>query len=165
MKIPSKSLTPQNSVPSGDPGLPRLSSALSGGERLPGCRAPEPAHSCPLHHQPCAVVEGGPASGLPRQCAQNRLARHPTEQTGLPRESPDCGSVLGASVRHSTRGKGHEEVGSACAKAGSSLRSPPGNPRASTPITRACLLHYFVLSLTPLTLRGAVPHHLFRRRS
>ena len=33
------------------------------------------------------------------------------------------------------------------------------------PITRACLPYYFVLSPTPLTLRGAVPHHLFRRRS
>ena len=73
--------------------------------------------------------------------------------------------MLGASVRHSARGKGHEEGGSAYAKAGSNLRSPPGNPRASTPITRACLLYYFVLSPTPLTLRGAVPHHLFRRRS
>ena len=36
--------------------------------------------------------------------------------------------VLGASVRHSTHGKGHEEGGSTYAKAGSSLRSPPGNP-------------------------------------
>ena len=34
------------------------------------------------------------------------------------------GSLRGAS---STRGKGHEEGGSAYAKAGSSLRSPPGN--------------------------------------
>ena len=73
--------------------------------------------------------------------------------------------VLGAGVRTSTHGKGHEEGGSTYAKVGSSLRSPPGNPRASTPITRACLLYYFVLSPTPLTLRGAVPHHLFRRRS
>ena len=59
----------------------------------------------------------------------------------------------------------HEEGGSTYTKAGSSLRSPPGNPRASTPITRACLLYYFVLSPTPLTLQAAVPHHLFRRRS
>ena len=72
--------------------------------------------------------------------------------------------VLGARVRHSARGKGHEEGGLTYAKAGSSLRSPPGNPQASTPITRACLLCYFVLSPTPLTLQGAVPHHLFRRR-
>ena len=72
--------------------------------------------------------------------------------------------VLGARVRYSAHDKGHEEGGSTYAKAGSSLRSPPGNPRASTPITRACLLYYFVLPPTPLTLRAAVPHHLFRRR-
>src|SRR5574340_832051 len=60
--------------------------------------------------------------------------------------------------RHSTRDKGHEEGGSAYAKVGSSLRSPPGYSRASTPQkTRVCLLYCFVLS--PLTLLGAVPHH------
>ena len=67
--------------------------------------------------------------------------------------------VPGARVRNSTRGKGHEEGGSAYAKVGSSLRSPPGNSRASTPKTRVCLLYCFVLSHTPLTLWGAVPHH------
>ena len=36
--------------------------------------------------------------------------------------------VLGARVRHSAHGKGHEEEGSTYAKSGSSLRSPPGNP-------------------------------------
>ena len=51
------------------------------------------------------------------------------------------GYVLGASVRSSTRGKGHEGGGSAYTKAGSSLRSPPGNSRASTPKTRVCLLY------------------------
>ena len=40
----------------------------------------------------------------------------------------------------SARGKGHEEGGSAYAKRGSSLRSPPGNSWASTPKTRVCLL-------------------------
>ena len=35
--------------------------------------------------------------------------------------------VLGASVRNSAHGKGHEEGGSAYSKAGSSLRGPPGN--------------------------------------
>jgi len=64
---------------------------------------------------------------------------------------------LGAGVRHSAHGKGHEEGDSTYAKAGSSLRSPPGNSRASTPITRACLLYYFVLSPTPLTLWGGCP--------
>ena len=39
----------------------------------------------------------------------------------------------GAGERHSTRDKGHEEGGSAYAKAGSSLRSAPGYSRASTP--------------------------------
>ena len=73
--------------------------------------------------------------------------------------------LLGAGVRTSTHGKGHEEGGLTYTEAGSSLRSPPGNSWASTPITRACLLYYFVLSPTPLTLQGAVPHHLFRRRS
>ena len=61
-------------------------------------------------------------------------------------------------VRHSTRDKGHEEGGSAYAKAGSSLRSPPGYSRASSPQkTRVCLLYCFVLS--PLTLLEAVSHH------
>ena len=64
--------------------------------------------------------------------------------------------VPGVSVRNSAHGKGHEEGASAYAKAGWSLRSPPGNSRASTPKTRVCLLYCFVLSPTPLTLRGAV---------
>ena len=38
----------------------------------------------------------------------------------------------GAGERHSTRDKGHEEGGSAYAKAGSSLGSPPGYSRACT---------------------------------
>ena len=41
--------------------------------------------------------------------------------------------VPGAGGRHSTHGKGHEEGGSAYAKVGPSLRSPPGYSRASTP--------------------------------
>ena len=69
-------------------------------------------------------------------------------------------SLPGASVRNSTCGKGHEEGGLAYAKAGSSLRSPPGNSRASTLKTRVCLLYFFVLSPTPLTLQGAVAHYL-----
>ena len=75
------------------------------------------------------------------------------------------GRLLGAGVRSSAHGKGHEEGGSTYVKAGSSRRTPPGKSRASTPKTRACLLYCFVLPPTPLTLRGAVPHHLFRRRS
>ena len=69
-------------------------------------------------------------------------------------------SLPGAIVRNSARGKGHEEGSLAYTKAGSSLRSPPANSRASTPKTRVCLLYCFVLSPTPLTLQGAVPHYL-----
>ena len=70
----------------------------------------------------------------------------------------EIGTLPGAGERHSARDKGHEEGGSAYAKAGSSLRSPPGYSRASTPQkTRVCLLYCFVLS--PLTLLGAVPYH------
>ena len=46
--------------------------------------------------------------------------------------------VRGASSAH---GKCHEEGGLAYAKAGSRLRSLPGNSRASTPKTRVCLLY------------------------
>ena len=59
----------------------------------------------------------------------------------------------------STHGKGHEEGGLAYAKAGSSLRGLPGNSRASTPKT-SLPTFCFMLSPTPLTLRGAVPHYL-----
>ena len=45
--------------------------------------------------------------------------------------------MLGARVRYSAHGKGHEEGVSTYAKAGLSLRSPPGNPRASTPINQS----------------------------
>ena len=65
--------------------------------------------------------------------------------------------MLGATVRYSAHDKGHEKGGSTYAKAESSLRSPPGNPRASTPITRPCLLHYFVLIYTPDFTGGCPP--------
>ena len=111
------------------------------------------------------------------QCMKVKSESEVAQSLPTPSNSMDCslpGSsihgicqarVLGARVRYSAHGKGHEEGRSTYAKAGSSLRSPPGNPRASTPITRACLLYYFVLLPTSLTLRGAVTHHLFRRRS
>ena len=73
------------------------------------------------------------------------------------------GRMLGASVRHSARGKGHEEGDSTYAKVGSSLRSPPGNPRASTPITRACLLYYFVLTYTSDFTGGCPPPPLLEK--
>jgi len=47
------------------------------------------------------------------------------------------GWLPGASVRNSAHGKGHEEGGSAYSKAGSSLRSPPGNSQASIPKTES----------------------------
>ena len=62
---------------------------------------------------------------------------------------------MGASIRNSSRGKGHEEEGLAYEKVGSSLRSPPGYSRASTPKTKVCLLYCFVLS--HLTLWGLSP--------
>ena len=67
---------------------------------------------------------------------------------------------LSAGSRSSTRGKGHEEGGLAYAKAGWSLRSPPGNSQASTPPNQSLPTFCFVLSPIPLTLRGAVPHYL-----
>ena len=72
-------------------------------------------------------------------------------------------SLLGARVRYSARGKGHEEGGSTYAKAGSSLRSPPGNPRASTPITRACLLYHFLLTYTSDFTGGCPPPPLLEK--
>ena len=68
-----------------------------------------------------------------------------------------CLYLPGASVRNSARGKGDEEGGSAYAKVGSSLRSPPGNSQVSTPKTRVCPLYCFVLSLTPWLYGGLSP--------
>ena len=62
------------------------------------------------------------------------------ETTNVKKEMQSDREIPGASVRNSTRGKGHEEGGSTYAKVGSSLRSPPGNSQASTPKTRVCLL-------------------------
>ena len=46
-----------------------------------------------------------------------------------------CLYLPGANMRNSVCGKGHEEGGSAYAKVGSSLRSPPGNSQEETPET------------------------------
>ena len=64
----------------------------------------------------------------------------------------------------SASGKGHEEGGLAYAKAGSSLRSLPGNSRAIYSQNQSLPTFCFVLSPTPLTLRGAVPHYLSEKR-
>jgi len=68
-------------------------------------------------------------------------------------------SLPGASLRNSACGKGHEEGGLAYEKAGSSLRSPPGNSRASTPKPESA---YFLLCAFTYTsdFTGAVPHYL-----
>ena len=68
-------------------------------------------------------------------------------------------SLPGASMRNSARGKGHEEGGSAYAKAGSSLRSPPGNSRASTPKPESAYFRLCALTYTS-DFTGAVPHYL-----
>ena len=70
--------------------------------------------------------------------------------------------LLGASVMNPASGKGHEEGGLAYAKAGSSLRGPPGFSRASTPKTRVCLLYCVMLSTYSSDInRRLSPHHLF----
>ena len=73
--------------------------------------------------------------------------------SGVPSPSPTCREL----VRHSTRDKGHEEGGSAYAKAGSSLRSPPGYSQASIPQKPESA--YFIALCSHLTLLGAVPYH------
>ena len=65
--------------------------------------------------------------------------------------------MLGAGVRHSARGKGHEEGGSTYAKVGSSLRSPPGNPRASTPIPEPAYFTTLCSHLHLCLYRGLSP--------
>ena len=68
-----------------------------------------------------------------------------------------CDRLSEASVRSSVRDKGPEEGGSTYTKAGSSLRSPPGNFQTSTPITRACLLYYFVFFTYTSDFTGGCP--------
>ena len=66
-------------------------------------------------------------------------------------------SLPGASVRNPAHDKGHEEEGSAYAKAGSSLRSLPGNSRAIYPQNQSLPTFCFVLSPTPLIYGGLSP--------
>ena len=56
-------------------------------------------------------------------------------------------------MRNSTHGKGHEEGGFSIHKGGIEPQETPCS-QASTPKTRVCLLYCFMLSPTPLTLRG-----------
>ena len=61
-------------------------------------------------------------------------------------------------MRNSVCGKGHEEGGFSIRKGGIEPQETPCS-RASTCKTRV-LLYCFMLSPTPLTLQGALPHHL-----
>ena len=63
----------------------------------------------------------------------------------------------GAGERHSTRDKGHEEGGSAYAKAGSSLGSAPGYSRASTPQKNQSLPTLLLCALTSDFTGGCPP--------
>ena len=74
------------------------------------------------------------------------------------------GQLPGASVRNSALGKGHEEGGFGIRKGGIKPQETPCS-RASTPKTRVCLLYCFMLSLTPLTLWGALLHHFSWKKS
>ena len=69
----------------------------------------------------------------------------------------------GASVRNSAHGKCHDKGGFSIRKGRIEPQETPYS-HTSTPQTRI-LLYCFMLSPTPLTLRGAVPHHLSQRRS
>ena len=69
--------------------------------------------------------------------------------------------VPGASMRNSAHGKSHEEEGFGIHKGGIEPQETPCS-QASTPKTRVCPLYCFMLSPTPLTLWGALPHHLLR---
>ena len=87
-----------------------------------------------LQRSTCSA--GLPYFGCPRLAG----SRHIAYWVRICNSSTGILSLPGASVRHSAHDKGHEEGGSAYSKAGSSLRSPPGNSRASIPKTRVCLL-------------------------
>ena len=67
------------------------------------------------------------------------------------------GTMPGAGERHSTRDKDHEEGGSAYAKAGLSLRSPPLEILEHLPPNQSLPTFCFVLSPTPLTSQGGCP--------
>ena len=73
-------------------------------------------------------------------------------------------SVLAASIRNSTHGKGHDEGGFGIGKGGIEPQETPYS-QASTLKATGCLLDCLWLSPTPLTLQRAVLHHLSRRRS
>jgi len=72
---------------------------------------------------------------------------------------------VAAGNRSSTRGKSHEEGGSAYAKAGLSLRSPPGNSRASTPKNQSAYFLLCALTYTSDFTGGCPPLPLSEKKS
>ena len=73
-------------------------------------------------------------------------------------------SVLAASMRNSTHGKGHDEGGFGIDKGRIEPQETPYS-QASTLKATVCLLYCFLLSPTPLTLQEALTHHLSWGRS
>ena len=65
-----------------------------------------------------------------------------------------------AGSRSSAHGQGHEEGGSAYAKAGIEPQESPWKFSRIYPQNQSLPTFCFVLLPTPLTLRGAVPHYL-----
>ena len=74
------------------------------------------------------------------------------------------GLLSGASVRSSAHGKCHEEGGSAYAKVGLSLRSPPENSRASTPKPVSAYFWLCALTYTSDFMGGCPPLPLSEKR-
>ena len=72
--------------------------------------------------------------------------------------------LYSARSRSSTHDKGHEEGGSAYAKAGSSLRSPPGNSRASTPKPESAYFLLCAFTYTSDFTGGCLPLPLSGKR-
>ena len=128
------------SAPSSDLGLPSLLLTL------PATQGSSSQHPTPLHYK-CSC------SSAVDQSHQGK-GRMQSPRLQLP----------GASVRNSTHGKGHEEGGFGICKGGIEPQETPCS-RASTLKTRVYLLYCFMLSPTPLTLWGSLPHRFSRRRS
>ena len=79
-------------------------------------------------------------------------------------EEPGELQSMGARSRSSAHGKGHEEGGSAYAKVGSSLRSPPGNSRAFTPKPESAYFLLCALTYTSDFTGGCPPLPLSEKR-
>ena len=122
--------------------------AMGGVPHAGSCQSfPSPAFNLSQDQGLCTCSKLCPEYFLPDICLACSLLL-----SGLP----------GARVRNSTRGKGHEEGGFGIRKGGIEPQETPCF-QASTPKTRVCLFYHFMLSPTPLTLWGAVPHLSWRR--